>query len=77
MPITDIYRDAVLEKLANGRLVTKIGRVTYQIDGKLYHIKMRTGEHKKYPFNINETVLDADFEVCTRSRASVLSGELV
>jgi hypothetical protein len=60
---TDGYRDAVLLKIAGGRNYTKSGQVTYKIDGKLYHIKVKTGQRTRYPFNINPTVLAADFEV--------------
>ena len=63
MKSTDSYRDAVLEKIDGGRDYTKRGRVTYKIDGKYYHIKVKTGQRVKYPFNINPNVLEADFEV--------------
>ena len=63
MKSTDRYRNVVLEKIAGGRSYTKSGQVTYKIDGKHYHIKVKTGQLTKYPFNINPTVLAADFEV--------------
>jgi hypothetical protein len=63
MKQTDIYRDAVLQKISHGKKYSKSGSVTFSIENKHYHIKVKTGHLKKYPFNINPTVLEADFEV--------------
>lgn len=63
MKSTDKYRDAVLQKIAGGKCYTKSGTVTYKIDSKYYHIKVKTGHLLRYPFNINPSVLAADFEV--------------
>lgn len=60
---TDGYRDKVLRKLAGENQCRKDGRVTYLIAEKRFHIKVKTGELEKYPFNINDAVLSADYEV--------------
>ena len=63
MKAYDRYRKAVLEKIAPHGGYTKNGRVTYKIDGKHYHIRVDGGQLPKYRFNINPTVLAADYEV--------------
>ncbi len=63
MKETDKHREIVLSALSGGNVTRKIGNVTYEIEGKSYHIKMVTGNKSKYPFNINNTVLKADFEI--------------
>jgi hypothetical protein len=63
MKHTDKYRESALQKIASGRVYLKIEKVTYEIEGKRFHIKVKTGNLKKYPFNINDTVLAADYEV--------------
>jgi len=63
MADTDKYREAVLQKIAGNKEFIKAGKVTYTIDGNNYHIKVKTDDLKKYPFNINNAVLSADFEV--------------
>jgi hypothetical protein len=63
MKSTDIYRESVLEKIACGKGYMKVGKVTYKINGKLYHVRVKTGQLTKYPFNINNATLAADFEV--------------
>lgn len=63
MKSTDEYRELVLQRIAAGKAYKKIGKVTYNIDGKLYHVKVKRGQLNKYPFNINNAVLAADFEV--------------
>ncbi len=63
MKQTDIFRDAVLKKISQGKEYLRFGGVTFIIDNRKYHIKVKTGQLKKYPFNINPTVLEADFEV--------------
>lgn len=60
---TNAYRKTVLRKIAGDRTFKKMGPVTYEIEGKRFHIKVKTGQLKKYPFNINDTVLTADYEV--------------
>ena len=62
MKLTDKYRESALQKITGGRATRKIGQVTYEIDGKRIHIKVRTGNLKKYPFNIYDAVLAADYE---------------
>jgi len=63
MKKTDIYRESVLLKIAGGKAFRKSGTVSYIIDGYTYHIKVKTGQLKRYPFNINKSVLSADYEV--------------
>ena len=63
MSQTDIFRESVLRKIAGYKAFKKVGRVSYEIDGNTYHIKVKTGQLKKYPFNINKAVLSADYEV--------------
>jgi hypothetical protein len=63
MKETDQHREKVLAKIATGNNPRKIGGVSYDIAGKTFHIKVVTGKKKKYPFNINDTVLKADYEV--------------
>lgn len=52
-----------MRKIAGGRASKKVSKVTYEVEGKLFHIKVRTGQLRKYPFNINDAVLAADYEV--------------
>jgi len=64
MPVqTDALREKVLREVAGAKPYYKVGRVTYSIGGKNIHIKVKTGNLRKYPFNINDTVLSADYEV--------------
>lgn len=63
MKETDLHRQNVLSAISSGLTATKIGKVTYEIQGQRYHIKMVTGNKDKYPFNINKTVLASDYEV--------------
>ena len=60
---TDALRDKVLRKIATGQSYQKVGKVTYRIGRKSVHIKVKTGNLRKYPFNINDAVLSADYEV--------------
>lgn len=60
---TDPHRKKVLDKIADDDEYRQIGRVSYDIAGKIFHIKVVTGKKKNYPFNINKTVLKADYEV--------------
>ncbi len=60
---TDLYRDEVLKKLAKGKPFARLSQVTYDIDGNKFHIKAKTGHSDDYPFNINNKVLEADYEV--------------
>lgn len=55
-------RISVLHQISGGEF-RKIGRVSYIINNKKVHIKGKSGNSYKYPFNINKTVLSADFEV--------------
>src|SRR5713226_2390949 len=63
MKHTDTYRESALRRIAGGRATRKTGQVTYEIEGKRFHIKVKTGNLRKYPFNINDAVLAADYEV--------------
>jgi hypothetical protein len=63
MNSTESCRQSVLSKLAGSKSTKKVGRVTHEIEGKRYHIKVKSGSLGKYPFNINPTVLAADYEV--------------
>lgn len=60
---TDVYREKVLRKLAGENPYKKVSGVVFQIAGKRFHIKVKTGTQRKYPFNINDTVLSADYQV--------------
>jgi len=60
---TDGYRDKVLSRLAGENQFRQVDRVTYRIAGKTFHVKVKTGDREKYPFNINSAVLSADYEV--------------
>jgi len=63
MPTTESYRQEVLRRISNGYRPIKQGKVTYSINGFSFHLKVKTGISNDYPFNINDTVLSADYEV--------------
>ena len=63
MPTIEFYRQQVLLRISNGYQPIQEGRVTYSINGLIFHIKGKAGSGNDYPFNINNAVLGADYEV--------------
>jgi hypothetical protein len=77
---TNTIREHVVKQIAQSHSYRKIGQVEYVIAGKNFHVKVKSGNGQKYPFNINPTVLRADYEVVicgNEDRYYVLPQELI
>lgn len=63
MTNTNAIREQVIRLIAGSHTSSKIGQVMYRLGPFKIHAKVKSGNLVKYPFNINDTVLSADYEV--------------